>query len=73
MAATAQESEMLNEMDQTIVGGNKRITIPMGDAYTLRREVEDAYDDNVKQGLPPSHAAWGACYDWDILELSEDS
>lgn len=33
----------------------------------LEAEVAEAYDAYIKQGSQEAHAAWSACYEWDVL------
>lgn len=39
--------------------------------YDLESEVKDDYDQGIKDGDSEEEAAWGACYEWDILEVIE--
>ena len=39
--------------------------------WGLRIDALRSFDNLVKQGWEQNHAAWGALYDWDLLELEE--
>lgn len=42
------------------------------DEYELGGEVLQAYDAGRKNGESEADAAWGACYEWDVLEYREE-
>lgn len=38
------------------------------EAYGLEQEVLYQFDELVEKGYEPRHAAFIACYDWDVCE-----
>lgn len=39
--------------------------------HGLQDEVAEAYDTSKQHGASDEEAAWGAAYEWDVLELAQ--
>ena len=39
--------------------------------WGLERDASGSFDQLVSEGWRRKHAAWGALYDWDLLERPE--
>lgn len=49
----------------------KEAALRKADEYGLKPEVEQVYEKEIGEGIPPRAAAWTACYEWDILDYEE--
>lgn len=52
---------------ETWLGAALRYAKPWG----LEEEIREAYEASLQCGCDEGQAAFDACYEWDILELSE--
>ena len=60
LAATRKENESWREA-----------VIRHAKPWGLQRDALKSFDSLVKKGWEQDHAAWGALYDWDLLEFKE--
>ncbi len=60
LSATRKENETWRDM-----------VIRYAEPWGLQRDASYSYDQLVSEGWQRNHAAWGALYDWDLLEHTE--
>jgi len=47
------------------------MVIRYAEPWGLQRDASYSYDQLVSEGWQRNHAAWGALYDWDLLDSKE--
>tara|TARA_R110001583_G_scaffold25238_1_gene91501 strand:+ start:747 stop:908 length:162 start_codon:yes stop_codon:yes gene_type:complete len=47
------------------------MVIRYAEPWGLQRDALGSFDSLVSEGWERNHAAWGALYDWDLLEHPE--
>jgi hypothetical protein len=50
----------------------REAALAQGARYGLESDVAEAFDKYIAAGDSETAAAWAACYDWDVLDLTDD-